>query len=131
MAKQKKAGVGCGVIVDRVEQIPTILTDAHHRRSDLRMIGMAIRRGWKIPETIMEQLPEVLANLATKSEDDRTRIGAARVLVAMHGQNQNEEPVTKYVEHHHAHELGPVTGETIDERRARLHQQLDRLRNRD
>lgn len=114
-----------------VEPMTELLTDPHNRRSDIRMIGMAIRRGWKIPEAIMDQLPKVLANLVVKSEDDRTKIGAARVLVAMHGQNQSEEPVTKFVEHHHAHELGPVTGETIDERRIRLHQQLDRLRNRD
>lgn len=114
-----------------VEPMTELLTNPQNRRSDIRMIGMAIRQGWKIPEAIMDQLPKVLANLVVKSEDDRTKIGAARVLVAMHGQNQNEEPVTKFVEHHHAHELGPVTGESIDERRIRLHQQLDRLRNRD
>ena len=109
----------------------TLLTDPNKRRSDIRMLGMAIRKKWEIPEAIMDQLPKVLANLVVKAEDDRTRIGAARVLVAMHGQNQSEEPVTKFIEHHHAHELGPVTGESLEERRARLHKQLDRLRNRD
>ena len=40
-----------------------LLIDPHNRRSDIRMIGMAIRRGWKIPDAIMDQLPKVLESL--------------------------------------------------------------------
>ena len=56
---------------------------------DLRLIGAAVRKGWVIRDEVMSRLPDAMSMLALDSKrDDRTRINAARVLVAMHGQNE-------------------------------------------
>ena len=69
---------------------PTILTDPHHAKADARLVAMAIKRGWKIPDTILDTLPTILGGMVAKAEDDRVKVGAARVIVAMHGQNQRD-----------------------------------------
>ncbi|MFN7766824.1 MAG: hypothetical protein ACK5UC_06430 [Planctomycetaceae bacterium] len=44
--------------------------------------------GWKIPQEVFERLAAEMAGIAfDTSTNERHRIGAARVLVQMHGQN--------------------------------------------
>jgi hypothetical protein len=105
----------------------TILTDPHHSKADARMIAMAIKRGWTIPDSVLESLPKVLAGLVVKSADERTKVAAAKVLVSMHGQNQRDSE-------------GPKTGPTInvgvqvdarsDDRRTRTLEIAERIRTR-
>ena len=110
-----------------IETEPIVIIDSDRPRSDLRLVERAIRNGWNIPAAIMEKLPLIISNLVTKSDDERIKISASRVLVAMFGQNQNEQPVVNHVEHHH--EIVRVEGETIDERRDRIKRRLSRLRD--
>ena len=97
-----------------------LLTDSRHTRSDLRMIETAIRKGWKIPDDLLETLPTTAAEIAAKGKP-RDQIAAMSLLVKMKEQNDKAEPqATKQVEHHHVHELGPVTADNLLEHKRRL-----------
>lgn len=96
------------------------LIDPQHQSRDIRLIASAIRKGWNIPPDIMESLPATIAELM-ETGDDRTKIAAAKVLLAMHGQNQRDKPAVKRVRH--LHQLGtlpPVNGANLEERKAFL-----------
>lgn len=70
---------------------PTILPSESNTRRDLRMIERAVRQRWEIDDRAFRAMPGVmLAIAADATREDRSRIAAARVLVAMHGQNQDE-----------------------------------------
>jgi hypothetical protein len=69
-------------------------------REDAKLVGLAVRKGWKLPEGVMERLPQAMADVAfTKKGTHRNRIAAARVLVSMHGQNQADDPAPQKHEH--------------------------------
>lgn len=68
-----------------------ILTDPHHIRGDLQMLGSNIRKGWKMPDKLLEVLPARLAKIMVEG-GHREQIAAARVLVAMHAQNLGPAP---------------------------------------
>ena len=99
-----------------------LLTDSRHTRSDLRMIETAIRKGWKIPDELLETLPTTAAEIATRGKP-RDQIAAMSLLVKMKEQNDKAEPQpTQKVEHSHKHlhELGPVTADNLLEHKRRL-----------
>ena len=102
----------------------TLLADPKTVKADARMVAMAVKRGWNIPTDLLETLPTVLGELAANSDEDRTRIGAARVLVAMHGQNQKTDPPPRVVQH--VHTMGPVTETNFAERKRLLIERADR-----
>lgn len=65
-----------------------MLTDAKSLRSDLRLIGRAIREGWKIPPQILEVLPaQVVKIFVSGDTGTREKLRAAEVLMKMHAQN--------------------------------------------
>lgn len=66
-----------------------LLTDTGHTRSDLRMVETAIRKGWQIPDQLLEALPKVAGAMALKG-NPRDQIAAMKVLLAM--KEQNEKP---------------------------------------
>jgi hypothetical protein len=56
---------------------------------DLRLIASAVRKGWVIPDEAMTVLPAALLRVALdRNEEVRARVNAAKVVVAMHGQNE-------------------------------------------
>jgi hypothetical protein len=55
-------------------------------RSDMQLIGQAVRKGWKIPDLLLDRLPAALAKIVTEGEP-RHKIAAAKVLVQMHDSN--------------------------------------------
>ena len=57
------------------------------RRGDLRMIEMAVKRGWLIPSEAYEQLPAEAMRIAATSNSERERIGAIKCVIAMHASN--------------------------------------------
>ena len=63
-----------------------ILTDHSHIRGDLRAIESSIKAGWKIPEVLYDQLATHMGKIVARGSN-REKTAAARVLVAMHGQN--------------------------------------------
>ena len=88
-----KGGWGGGAgspLVPPAPALPAVAqVDPRTSGQDLRLIGAAVRKGWVIREEVMTRLPDAMSMLALDSRrDDRTRINAARVLVAMHGQNE-------------------------------------------
>lgn len=101
----------------------TLLVDPAHKRQDLQMIGRAVRNNWDIPAHVLESLPAEVAEIIGTAKDPRTRIAAAKVLVAMFGQNQKAKPVTQRVKHTHTLKQTPVTDD-MDERRSSLLKRL-------
>lgn len=86
----------------------------HPGRYNMRMVGMALRKGWKIDEEALKQLPEQMLETALKAKSVRTRIAAAKVVILMHGQNiklmelalkvdQHLNPTPKQHQHAHLH----------------------------
>lgn len=68
-----------------------LLTDAGHSRADLMMVETAIRKGWQIPDQLLEALPKVAGAMALKGKP-RDQIAAMKVLLAMKEQNDKPEP---------------------------------------
>lgn len=104
------------------------IIDPNHQSRDVRLVASAIRRGWNIPQAIMDALPAKMAEIVETSDDERSQVAAAKVLVAMHAQNQKDKPVTRKVRH--LHQLGPavpVTEDNLEQRRAFLLSRLTEL----
>lgn len=59
---------------------------------DIRLIQRAVRQRWNINEQAFTALPNTLLKLALDPKmNDRARVGASRALIAMHGQNLDED----------------------------------------
>ncbi len=85
------------------EILPT--SDGHHTRADIALVGRAVRQRWGIPPEIRTELPAAMRQIVNKESvtildswgvaievsNDRERIAAAKVLVAMEGQNQADD----------------------------------------
>lgn len=70
---------------------PLSTSDGHHTRGDLKMLETAIRKRWVMPDEKKSKLPERLCDIALYSGREREQIAAARVIVAMEGQNQIDD----------------------------------------
>lgn len=107
-----------------------LLADELAIRKDLALIHRAYREGWPIDPEKAAMLSDRLFEITGKrtvtvitkegmaeaeGPADVNAIAAARVLVAMAGQNQKLEP--RQVEHRHIHEIGPVTEANIEQHR--------------
>lgn len=103
-----------------------LLTDAKHSRSDLRLIETAIRKGWQIPDQLLEALPKTAAVIALKGKP-REQIAAMSLLVKMKEQNEKADPQPQQVQHTHVHELGPVTADNIEQHRQLRLERIARL----
>ena len=88
-----------------------------HERRDLRDIKSAVRKGWKIPDVLFNELATQMG-LIVKNGTNREKTQAAQVLLAMHESNERRQ--TQVVEHHHAHAIVPVTVETFEQARAAI-----------
>jgi phage replication-related protein YjqB (UPF0714/DUF867 family) len=57
-----------------------------------------VRKGWVIPDEAMTVLPAALLRVALdRNEEVRARVNAAKVVVAMHGQNEPAIPAAVQV----------------------------------
>jgi hypothetical protein len=96
-----------------------LLTDPGHVRQDLAYIRQAIRNGWDIPEQLLSALPKIAGAMALdKKEKTANRLRAMETILKMKGQNDAQEPTPQQIEHHHTHNIGPVTEENIEAQRA-------------
>lgn len=85
--KPLKGGLGGGA---PSPLIPKPAVPSRTEASDIKLMGQAVRQKWNVPDLILEKLPLHMARIATdESRDDRPRIAAAKVLVAMFGQNNS------------------------------------------
>ena len=80
---------------------------------DLNLISRAITNDWAIPSDVMEDLPEILADVA-RTGDMRARVAAARVLVAMNAQNRKANP-SPTVSRHRVVDINPNPPATEEE----------------
>jgi hypothetical protein len=118
-----KGGLGGGA-KPTPAPVPTVAQiDPRTPGKDLRLIASAVRKGWVIPDEAMTVLPAALLRVALdKNEEVRARVNAAKVVVAMHGQNEPAPPAEVNVG------VSVSVGDTV---RGLLHEQgyLDYLRN--
>ena len=97
-----------------------LLTDPGHVRQDLQMIRTAIRKGYDIPDKLLSALPKIAgALMLDKSQKGQVRLKAIETIMAMHEYNQAAAEQPKQVEHHHTHDIGPVTESNIEAQRAK------------
>lgn len=84
----------------------TVLSDPHHTRSDARMVRRAVLNGWPVADkdrpVIVDRLVGIVAKTSVTALDatgkpvelddaaDKNAIAAARVLVAMTGENLSD-----------------------------------------
>ena len=95
-------------------------------RSDMQMIGQAVRHRWQIPEQLYSALPMQLAALLAKGTP-REKIAAAKVLAQIHGQNEAaDNPIQ--VQHAHIHAVATSPEAPIEDRRKIISDRIARLR---
>ena len=105
-----------------------LLTDPGHTRADLATVRRGIREGWDIPEQLLAALPKVAGGIALdKKEKTQNRLKAIETIIKMKGQNDSLEPSLQQIEHHHTHELGPVTANNFAESKQQLAERIARL----
>lgn len=108
---------------------------------DIALVNRARRERWPIPEERKIALVDRLFKIAEKESvtgldsqgnavelddaADKNAIAASKVLVAMDSENAKQDPAP--VEHHHTHELGPVTVENLEQHRQILAERIARL----
>lgn len=79
-----------------------ILADEHHTRADLKMIERAQRQGWGISQKRRAAVVSKMSELVEKATDNRTKVGAAKVLVQADAINVKREQLAQKDEHHAA-----------------------------
>lgn len=67
-------------------------------RSDMRIIEQAVRRGWTIPDVVMDALPSKVANIFQTDKNTRNRLTAAKILLNM--QSENRETARALMQYH-------------------------------
>lgn len=67
------------------------LLEPHHSRATAAMVGKAIKNDWPIPPNIRQLVVSQMALIVGKSEDERNRIAASKVLVAADAVNARRE----------------------------------------
>lgn len=102
-----------------------LLTDPGHVRQDMQLMEHAVKRSTKnpeipIPPAIIQAMPKVAGTILLKG-NPREQLRAGALLLAFMEYNKavqaDEQP--KQIEHHHTHELGPVTENNIEAQRAK------------
>ena len=63
------------------------LAEDGHERAGLRLIRRAIHGRWQIPDLLLEQLPKHVISLLVNARNEREKLRAAEVLVAMNRDN--------------------------------------------
>jgi hypothetical protein len=110
----------------------TLLTEPLSR-SDMQLIGQAVRKNWKIPDNLLAGLPAALVRIVAEGKP-RDKIAAARVLMKMQQANAEAEKPPAVVAHAHAHvhrvesESPADVSSTTSNRRAALAARIARLR---
>jgi hypothetical protein len=76
-----------------------LLEDDRLLRSDMVMLGKAVKEGWDLPKGVLKKCPDVLFQIVNHSTDKtyspRVKIRATEVLLKMRQQNIDQEPKMK------------------------------------
>jgi len=81
---QSKPDATAPVDLTETPSVPVVNEPPRRQRSALRLLQRAITHGWKIPDEVMEQAPDVCARILNDTmAQPRDRLRAAEVLAAM------------------------------------------------
>ena len=81
---QSKPDANAPVDLTETPAVPVVNEPPRRQRSALRLLQRAITHGWKIPDEVMEQAPDVCARILNDTmAQPRDRLRAAEVLGAM------------------------------------------------
>ena len=96
---------------------------------DLQLIGRARRQGWLSDPSDMRRIADRVVKIALTTPDDELAIRAAAEVRQMVAQDLKIEAdgIPQQIEHHHTHELGPVTVDNFAESKRKLAERIARL----
>ena len=87
---------------------------------DLELIRRARREGWLRDPQDMQRIADRVVKIALTSPDEVLAVRAAaeiRQMVAQDREYEDDKP-SQQIEHHHTHDIGPVTESNIEAQRA-------------
>lgn len=96
---------------------------------DLQLVGRARREGWLRDPGVMQKIADRVVKIALTSPDEKLALDAASEVRQMVAQDLKIEAdgIPQQVEHHHTHELGPVTADNFAESKRKLAERIARL----
>jgi hypothetical protein len=96
---------------------------------DLQLIGRARREGWLSDLSAMQRIADRVVNIAINSPFDEIALKAAAEVRQMVAQDLKIEAdgIPQQIEHHHTHELGPVTADNFAESKRKLAERIARI----
>jgi hypothetical protein len=96
---------------------------------DLQLVGRARRQGWLSDTSVMQKIADRVVKIALTNPDDKLALDAAAEVRQMVAQDLKIEAdgVPQQIEHHHTHELGPVTADNFAESKRKLAERIARL----
>ena len=96
---------------------------------DLQLIGRARRQGWLSDPSDMQRIASRVVKIALTTPDDELAIRAAAEVRQMVAQDLKIEAdgIPQQIEHHHTHELSPVTANNFAESKQQLAERIARL----
>ena len=96
---------------------------------DLQLVARARREGWLRDPEDMRRIADRVVKIALETPDDELAIKAAAEVRQMVAQDLKIEAdgQPQQVEHHHTHELGPVTADNFAESKRKLAERIARL----
>ena len=96
---------------------------------DLQLVRRARREGWLRDVSVMHKIADRVVNIALHNPDDKLALDAAAEVRQMVAQDLKIEAdgIPQQIEHHHTHELGPVTVDNFAESKRKLSERIARL----
>ena len=96
---------------------------------DLQLVRRARRGGWLRDVSVMQKIADRVVNIALHNPDDKLALDAAAEVRQMVAQDLKIEAdgIPQQIEHHHTHELGPVTVDNFAESKRKLSERIARL----
>ena len=95
---------------------------------DLQLVGRARREGWLRDPEDMQRISDRVVSIALNSPFDEIALKAAAEVRQMVAQDLKIEAdgLPQQIEHHHTHDIGPVTADNLAEHKRRLLAELGR-----
>ena len=96
---------------------------------DLQLVRRARREGWLSDPSVMQKIADRVVKIALHNPDDKLALDAAAEVRQMVAQDLKIEAdgIPQQIEHHHTHELGPVTANNFAESKQQLAERIARL----
>jgi len=103
---------------------PELFTEPQHVRGDLQQVAQAVRKGWKIPESIFDRAGAIIGQILANGSP-REKLAAVKCLLAMNQQNMPQQPVL--VAHRHVHSVHTDPEQSLEQKRHELSRRIARI----